>query len=272
MSDNRKYYYIKLKDNYFDQDNIKILESMKNGHIYSLVLIKMYLRASKYNGRLMMTQAIPYEPDNIGTLASVINHDVDHVKEAIRIGCQLDLITIIDGREIWMTEIQNFIGQSSTEADRIRSYRASIKEEPTALPESTEHPVQMYDKSTPEIEIKKELEIEREIKIDYQQIADLYNRTCVSLPKATRLSEKRKKTISTLLKNYNIEEIATAFTKAESSQFLTGQSGGTWKADFDWLINQNNLLKVIEGRYDSNGKHRGSKESYDPEIDLYKSI
>ncbi|NBK25867.1 MAG: hypothetical protein EOM68_28115, partial [Spirochaetia bacterium] len=108
--DNQKYYYIKLKDSYFDQDNIKVLESLPNGHIFSLILIKMYLKASKYNGQLMMTSSIPYDPNNLEVLASVLNHDVSHVRDAIRAGVRLDLITILDGREIWLTEIQNMIG------------------------------------------------------------------------------------------------------------------------------------------------------------------
>ena len=160
MANNEKYYYIKLKDSYFDQDNIKVLESMKNGHIYSLIIIKLYLKASKTDGQLMMTQRIPYDPNNVSILANVIGHDVDHVKEAIRLGVQLDLIKIIDGKEIWMTEIQNMIGQSSTEADRIRLYRKKL--DAKSLPESTN--VQMYDKSTPEIERDIEKEIKKEIK------------------------------------------------------------------------------------------------------------
>ena len=35
MADNRKYYYLKLKDNYFDDDSIVLLESMQDGMIYS---------------------------------------------------------------------------------------------------------------------------------------------------------------------------------------------------------------------------------------------
>ena len=31
MSDNRKYYYLKLKENYFDDDSIVLLESMQDG-------------------------------------------------------------------------------------------------------------------------------------------------------------------------------------------------------------------------------------------------
>lgn len=160
MADNEKYYYIKLKDNYFDQDNIKVLESMKNGHIYSLIIIKLYLKASKTDGQLMMTQRIPYDPNNVGVLANVIGHDIDHVKEAIRLGVELNLIKVIDGKEIWMTEIQNMIGQSSTEADRVRLYRKKLDVKELSNPDD----VQMYDKCTPELEkeIEKELETKKE--------------------------------------------------------------------------------------------------------------
>lgn len=177
MADNRKYYYIKLKENYFEQDNIKVLESMKNGHTYSLIIIKMYLKASKNNGQLMMTQNIPYDPSNVDVLASVIGHDIDHVKEAIRLGVQLDLIKVIDGRQIWMTEIQNMIGESSTEADRIRSYRRSLDKS-----------VQMYNKSTPEKEREKDIDIKKEKDIEEESEELKQARSLASL----LLSESRK--------------------------------------------------------------------------------
>ena len=79
---------------------------------------------------------------------------------------------VIEGREIWMTEIQNMIGQSSTEADRIRSYRKKL--DAKALPESKD--VQMYDKCTPEIEKERDKETEKEIdtrdKIPYDEIIE----------------------------------------------------------------------------------------------------
>jgi len=154
MADNKKYYYIKLKDNYFDQDNIRILESMENGFIYSLIILKLYLKASKYNGKLMMTQSLPYSPSNVDILANVLSHDIAHVKEAIRLGVELDLITILDGQEIWLNDIQNLIGKSTTEADRIRSYRKGL-----------DISVQMYDKSTPKLKKEKDIEIEKELEI-----------------------------------------------------------------------------------------------------------
>ena len=42
MSDNRKYYYLKLKESYFDDDAIVLLESMQDGMLYSNILLKLY--------------------------------------------------------------------------------------------------------------------------------------------------------------------------------------------------------------------------------------
>lgn len=155
MSDNKKYYYIKLKDNYFDQDNIKILESVKNGHIYSLIIVKLYLKATKYGGQLRMTESIPYDPSKIDILANVLNHDIAHVKEAIKLASELGIISILDTGAMWMDEIQNFIGNSSSEADRIREYRKGLKSDS----------VQLYDKSTPKKEIELEIKKDKELKI-----------------------------------------------------------------------------------------------------------
>lgn len=150
--DNKKYYYLKLKDNYFDQDNVKVLESLENGHIYSLIILKLYLKAIKHDGQLKMTEAIPYSPVQVNTLANVIHHDVDHVKEAIKAAIGLDILQVVDNKELWMTQIQNFIGHSSSEGDRLRVYRTKIK--------GTD--VRLNDERTPELELK----IKKEIKTD----------------------------------------------------------------------------------------------------------
>lgn len=128
MSDNKKYYYIKVKDSYFEKDSVKILESQNNGYIYSLIILKLCLKAASHDGCLMMTKKIPYTPDKVDILAKIINHDVAHVREAIKMASELDIISIVGSREIWMTEIQDMIGTSSTEGDRKRKYRKKLKE------------------------------------------------------------------------------------------------------------------------------------------------
>lgn len=126
MADNKKYYYLKLKENFFESEELMLLESQENGMEYSLILLKMYLRSLKGEGKLMFRNLIPYTPE---TLAKVLRHNVEIVTAAIEVFEGLGLIEKLDGGAIFMTDIQNFIGESSTEADRKRAYRARIERE-----------------------------------------------------------------------------------------------------------------------------------------------
>ena len=91
-------------------------------------------------------------------------------------------------------------------------------------------------------------------KIDYQLIADMYNDTCVSFPRVQSLSEKRKKAIKARLKQYTVEDFQTLFAKAEASSFLKGGNDRDWSANFDWLIMDGNMAKVLSGNYDNKPK------------------
>ena len=170
MSENKKYFYFKLKEDFYDSEQMIILQSMTDGYLYSDILMKLYLRSLKFDGRLMFNEKIPYTPS---ILAQVVRHKVGVVKEALRIFVDMGLIKILDNGAIYMMDIQNFVGKSTTEADRIRKYRNRIKseEERALLTDNTEL-VQMYDKCTPEID----LEIELEIDIDDDEREKIINR------------------------------------------------------------------------------------------------
>lgn len=172
MSENKKYFYFKLKEDFYDSEQMIILQSMTDGYLYSDILMKLYLRSLKFDGRLMFNEKIPYTPN---ILAQVVRHKVGVVKEALRIFVELGLIKILDNGAIYMMDIQNFVGRSTTEADRIRQYRKRIKneEETQQLGESTEL-VQMYNKSTPKIDL--EIEIEKEIDIDDDERESILNK------------------------------------------------------------------------------------------------
>ena len=68
MADNRKYYYLKLKENFFDSDSILLLEDMKDGILYSNILLKLYLKSLKNGGKLQLDEHIPYTAQMIATL------------------------------------------------------------------------------------------------------------------------------------------------------------------------------------------------------------
>ena len=117
MTKNRKYYYLKLKENFFDSEDMKLLQAMKDGYMYSDILLKLYLKSLRQEGRLMYRDIIPYTPEMVATIT---NHQVGTVEKAMKVLEQMGFIEILDNGAIYMSDIQNFIGQSSNEGDRKR--------------------------------------------------------------------------------------------------------------------------------------------------------
>lgn len=184
MVDNKKYYYLKLKEGFFDSDEMIILESMPDGYLYSNILLKLYLRSLKYQGRLMFNERIPF---NSTMLAQVTRHSVGVVEKAMQVLQELGLVEVLDNGAIYMSDIQNFIGKSSTEADRIRTYRNQIEAEKNGSALPCTNVQQMSYKCTPEIELEREIDIER--KTDTEKKTkntpageDSYTPTGASLP------------------------------------------------------------------------------------------
>ena len=158
MADNRKYYYLKLKENFFDSDSIVLLEDMKDGILYSNILLKLYLKSLKNGGRLQLDEHIPYTAQMIATLT---RHQIGTVERALAIFQQLGLVEQLDCGLLYMTDIELMIGQSSTEAERKRAARLENK---ALLPPRT-NGGHLSDIRPPEIELEleKEIEIKREI-------------------------------------------------------------------------------------------------------------
>ena len=153
MSDNRKYYYLKLKENYFDDDSIVLLESMQDGVLYSNILLKLYLKSLKHGGRLQLDEDIPYTAQMIATIT---RQQIGTVERALQIFLKLGLVEVLDSGTFYMSNIELLIGQSSTEAERKRAARLQNKAL-SALRTSGGH---LSDIRPPEIELEKEKEIE----------------------------------------------------------------------------------------------------------------
>ncbi|HFU3963978.1 TPA: phage replisome organizer N-terminal domain-containing protein [Streptococcus suis] len=162
MADNRKYYYLKLKEDFFESDEAVVLESMPDGYIYSNILLKLYLRSLKNDGVLMFNNLIPY---NSQMLATITRHQVGTVEKAVKIFKDLQLIEILDNGAIYMTNIKNFVGKSSKDADRKRVEYNKIKR-------VGEISTIGMEKTPPEIEIEKDIDIKKDIDINIEVEVD----------------------------------------------------------------------------------------------------
>ncbi|MEG3312967.1 phage replisome organizer N-terminal domain-containing protein [Streptococcus parasuis] len=213
MADNKKYYYLKLKDNFFESDEAIILESMPDGYIYSNILLKLYLRSLKNNGLLMFNDLIPY---NAQMLATITRHHVGVIEKAIQIFQQLRLIEILDNGAIYMTNIQNFVGKSSSDADRKRAEYNKIKRVGEISTIET-------DKTPPEIEIEKD--INKDIKLNINK--DIYSELDNSAEQSSEY------TFPNWLNQSSIEEIKKTNPKNYSIyipiQYLNQETGHTYK-------------------------------------------
>lgn len=123
MTDNRnsrKYYWLKLNENFFEREEIKVIESMQNGKDYIIFYMKLLLKSVGTEGVLKFRDVIPYTPE---MLSSITNTSVDTVKVAIDIFTKLGLMEMWDDGTLFMSETQNMIGSETGWAKKKREQR-----------------------------------------------------------------------------------------------------------------------------------------------------
>lgn len=161
MSNNKKYYF-KLKENFFNSDEIILIESMQDGMLFSNILLKLYLLSLKFNGFLRLNENMNYTAQMIATLT---RHEVGTVERALKVFYEFGLILYTADGSIYMADIEGMVGESSTEADRKRLARANANKGEMAdkCPKNVQA---LSEKCPPEIEIEKETDIKTEIDSD----------------------------------------------------------------------------------------------------------
>lgn len=97
--------------------------------------------------------------------------------------------------------------------------------------------------------------------IPYDDILSCFNSICTSLPKVQKLSTSRKEKIKVRWSDIgSLEKFEEVFRKVQDTPFLIGENNTNWRADFDWLIeNDKNWLKVLEGKYDKSSQNGSNK-------------
>lgn len=271
MSDSKKYYYLKLKEDFFESDEMILLESLPDGYLYSNILMKLYVRSLRNEGKLMVNDKIPY---NAQMIATVTRHQVGTVEKALSIFQELKLIEVLDNGAIYMSDIQNFIGKSSTEADRKREYRSRIEAEKTALlgqmseQMSGQKTGQMSDNSPPEnrdkrLENRSNNIVEKESRQNtIKEIVEYLNlKTKKSFKASTKATQRH---ISARLEEgYSLEDFKNVIDKkvrewqgTEMDQYLRPET--LFGMKFEGYLNQSD--KPVSSRQKSTNKFHNFDE------------
>ena len=266
MKENKRYYWLKLMADFFNQPRIKKLRKIAGGDTYTIIYLKMQLLSLKTDA-ILSFEGI--ENTFAEELALTMDEDPENVKVALKFLEAQGMIEQLSETEYCLTETDKLIGSEAYSTERSRRCReraALAKKEEKALQCNTDE-TQCNDVATArneEIEIEKEIDNnsitdviltpQKQPKPEnphiFTTIQSLYNSVCGSYPRLVKMSEKRKKAIRARLKSgYTLEDFKRMFQMAEQSDFLKGKNARDWYADFDWMIKDTNMAKILEGKY-----------------------
>lgn len=120
----KKFYWLKLKRDFFKRHDIRIIEEMPNGKEYILFYLKLLLESIDHEGTLRFSDTVPYDEQ---MLSVITNTNIDIVRSAMKMFIGLNMIEIFDDKTIYMAEVNRLIGSETSVAERVRKHRENQK-------------------------------------------------------------------------------------------------------------------------------------------------
>ena len=168
MSENKRYYWLKLDENFFEDDTIAWLEEQENGKDYVIFYLKLALKSLKDDGRLIRYVGETLIPYDVRALAKLTNTSPDTVAVSMKTFLEIGLVSQLESGEIYLNQIEEMVGSETNVAKRVRKHRAKKAlgggKKKELLQGNTSE-----TKSNTEIEKERELEKESDIDIDKEK-------------------------------------------------------------------------------------------------------
>lgn len=278
----KRYYWLRLKEDFYDQKEIKKLRKIAGGDTYVVIYQRIQLLSLKTDG-LIYFDGI--EDDLAGELALELDESEDNVRITLQYMSRFGLIREVGPNKYEITTVAGLIGSESESAERVRRFRErkaialqgealqkALPGNGEALHSNGSVTACNTEKRRDREDIEKEIEIETEDtqqagaeqslsqkrgSVPYEKIRQLFNEICVSYSSVINIEGQRRKAVAARWKTYkDLETFRTLFQKTEASSFLKGQNDRNWCASFDWIMKATNFTKVLEGKYDDKGGKR----------------
>ena len=150
MADNKRFFWLKLKEDFFEDETIEWLEEQPNGKEYVLFYLKMCLKSLKHDGMLYRevgTRIIPYD---VNKLAEITKTSVDTVMVATKVLTDIGLVQQMDDETLYMSQVMSMVGSAidSPAANKKRRQRAKGQLGDTLSPQiESKCPTEYRDKS-----------------------------------------------------------------------------------------------------------------------------
>ncbi len=286
--------WIKIMTDIFDDEKIKLIDSMPGGESLIIIWFKLLCMAGRLNssGVFMMNKRVAYTAEMLATLFS---RPVDVVRHALEVFEDFGMVTLADG----VISVTNWEKHQNVEGlEKIREQNRNRKKlqrerEKNDVTEdmsrdshvtvthchATEEEVEEEKEKNKKEDIEGEVEVEKTRSLDGfcttsplpRQVVDLFNEICVSLAPVKQLTAKRSEVIEQALRTYSLDDYRRCFEVAEASSFIKGDNSRGWVATFDWLILEDNMTKVLEGNYTDRPKSSPALDSLSSSYDYLPS-
>ena len=248
----KKYYWLKLKDNFFNQKEVKKLRRIAGGDTYTIIYLKMQLLSIKKDGIIEFEGT---EKDLAEQLSYEIDEDLNNIQVTLSFLKVNNLIEEISENNFLLTKVPDCIGKEGASAERVRRHR----ERKALLEKEKEQKMlqcngEVTNSNNAVIKSNTEIEKDNNISKDIfiNKVVSEWNSIGVSPIKLIRGT--RQKMLNARIKEYSEEGVLQAINNIKHSDFLKGQNKNSWVITIDWFLKPNNFIKVYEDNYNSKKK------------------
>lgn len=245
----KRYFWLKLGDDFFRDKAIKKLRKIAGGDTYTIIYLKMLIKAIQQDNKLYFEGI---EDNFADELALDLEEDPDNVRMTLTFLQQKGLLEVVNDDEFYLANAEKMTGSESESAVRMRRMR---EKKTSQCDEDVTGQLRFGD-------IEKEIDIEKDKRVskdtlcrtDVQQVIDAWNEIGVNPVKKVMASSTRYKMLVARINEYGIDDVLKAVDNVRRSAWLQGGNNRSWMVDLEWFARPNNFPKILEGRYNDRTK------------------
>ena len=269
--DKERYFWLKLRRDFFKRHDIRILEKKQNGKELVLLFLKLMAESVDHEGALRFSEALPYSEE---MLACVTDTDPETVRLGLQAFQELGMVELREDGTLLIPVVAKLLDSETVSARRKRDYRQEKQGEGDTVPQmSPDCPREKETETETNKETNTDIYTETEVLTvpegtvcrpeDVRRIVQAWNSLGLQQLSRVTAASRRGSMLRARILEYGVDDVLEAIEKIRQSAFLKGQNAKGWVITFEWFVRPNNFPKVLEGNYDAYHNTPG-KETANP--------
>ena len=127
MPENKRFFWLKLQEDFFEDETIRYIEEQENGIKYSNFYLKLCLKSLRTDGKLIRLVGEMLIPYDVRSLSSLTGVDPDTVRCAMDLFQKIGCVKVLDSGELFISQLSELVGSETDKAKIMRASRAREK-------------------------------------------------------------------------------------------------------------------------------------------------